>query len=339
MKAVYIKSAVAISAQDTFSDNRIPEELTPATDSVANALQPEYKDYISPASARRMAPAVKMGIAAASKALSLAGISNPDGIIAATGMGCLMDTEKFLNNILENKEEFITPTSFIQSTHNTVAGQIGIMLDCKAYNSTYVHGSLSFESALVDAQLQIEEGAAKNILVGAVDELGIEFHQHTSLRNSQRKSTTLPAGEGAAFFVISDDKEQAMAQLTALETLRNCGIDQLQTRLHTFLTQSKCKLADIDLLVLGGNGGKWDTYYDRLRAFFPNIRDINYKQLTGEHHSASAFACWLASILLSGKSRLNEWDNRITDNTKPRLILLYNQSEGMNHSFMLLKEC
>ena len=52
----------------------------------------------------------------------------PDAIITGTGLGCLEDTEKFLTAMVTNKEEFLTPTSFIQSTHNTVSAQIALLL-------------------------------------------------------------------------------------------------------------------------------------------------------------------------------------------------------------------
>ena len=58
-------------------------------------------------------------------------------------------------------KNILTPTSFIQSTHNTVGGQIALELQCKGYNFTYVHGSNSFESALLDAKLQLELNEAK----------------------------------------------------------------------------------------------------------------------------------------------------------------------------------
>ena len=59
-------------------------------------------------------------------------------------------------------KNILTPTSFIQSTHNTVGGQIALGLECKGYNFTYVHASISFESALLDAQLQLAMDEASN---------------------------------------------------------------------------------------------------------------------------------------------------------------------------------
>ena len=73
--------------------------------------------------------------------------------------------------MIRNKEEFLTPTSFIQSTHNTVGAQIALLLKCHGYNFAYVHRGLSFESALTDAMMRLEQGHAENILTGGIDEI------------------------------------------------------------------------------------------------------------------------------------------------------------------------
>ena len=59
---------------------------------------------------------VKMGVVASSQAMSDAGIEIPNAIVSGSGLGCSIDSDKFLNAIVRNNEEFLTPTSFIQST-------------------------------------------------------------------------------------------------------------------------------------------------------------------------------------------------------------------------------
>ena len=155
MKTCYIHSVVSISAQNSFSENDTIFEVREYSDYKISAVHPPYRDFIPLSQLRRMSPAVKMGVAASKKALEKGNVEQPDAIITGSGLGCMADTETFLNTLLENDEQFSTPTAFIQSTHNTVAGQIALGLKCKAYNTTYAHGSVSFESALVDAQLQL----------------------------------------------------------------------------------------------------------------------------------------------------------------------------------------
>ena len=113
------------------------------------AQHPVYKELIPAASLRRMATGVKMGCYAAQLALQEAQQPALDAIICGTGQGCLQDSEKFLTAMIAQDEEYLTPTSFIQSTHNTVAAQIALQLQCHAYNFTYVQGGSSFESALL----------------------------------------------------------------------------------------------------------------------------------------------------------------------------------------------
>ncbi len=73
--------------------------------------------------------------------------------------------------MVEQKEQLLTPTAFIQSTHNTIGAQIALLLGCNGYNNAFVHRGFSFESALLDACLLIKENEAHNVLVGAIDEI------------------------------------------------------------------------------------------------------------------------------------------------------------------------
>ena len=98
-------------------------------------------------------------------------IESLDGIITGTGWGCLSDTEKFLISILENGERMLNPTSFIQSTSNTIGAQVALLVDEKNYNNTFVHGGTSFEASMLDAMLKLQDDESKNILVGGIDEM------------------------------------------------------------------------------------------------------------------------------------------------------------------------
>src|ERR1700712_2967424 len=114
---------------------------------------------------------IKMGVAAAKDCLNKANIEIPGAIITGTALGCMEDTITFLTRIIEQNEELLPPTAFIQSTHNTVAAQIALMLKCHAYNNTFVHKGVSFEAALLDGIMLLKEGEADNILVGGTEEM------------------------------------------------------------------------------------------------------------------------------------------------------------------------
>lgn len=341
MKHCYIHSAVSISAQKTFESKALPSELVKISGKKAEAIHPNYKDYISSMALRRMATGVKMGVTAAKKALKDAGILEPDAILTGTGMGCIEDTEKFLNTIIANDEEFLTPTSFIQSTHNTVGAQIALGLQCKAYNNTYVHGAISFESALMDAQLLIQQGEAKNVLVGGTDELGTEFVDAVRMLEDQTPNgIKVPIGEGSNFFVVSSEKEEHDVKLLDMEIFSRMTKASIQDKLNDFLTRNDLKPSDIDALILGTNGDSFDSYYDEVCSNFPKeITSINYKNMSGEFYTASAFGVYLGYIILKSKTIPNGLLQNKTPTTPIKTILLYNQFKGRDHSFILLKTC
>src|SRR6478736_199948 len=94
--------------------------------------------------------------------------------------------------MIEQNEQLLTPTAFIQSTHNTIGAQIALLLGCNGYNNAFVHRGFSFESALLDAALLIRENEADNILVGAIDELtdrSFEILQRFGLYKKEPVST------------------------------------------------------------------------------------------------------------------------------------------------------
>ena len=352
-KGYYINGIGCVSTQDTTNPEMDFLQFSELRTSPAFVSKPVYKNYIKPAMIRRMSTGVKAGVVAAAIALEEAGVERPGAIITGTGMGCLADSEKFLEGIINNNEQFLTPTSFIQSTHNTVGAQIALGLNCKAYNVTYVHRSTSFESALLDAMMMVDEGE-QQVLCGGVDEIGkqsTEFHRlvgdvknDDELENGLLNSGTKGAvfAEGAQFFVINNEKSaNTYAELVDVKIYDRLGIDQLENKLRTFLENNRLKTSDIDLVVLGKNGDvEFDNFYDTLQAgVFADTQQIYYKHFSGEYHTATAFGMWTASKILRDQSipgnlKLNDKPVKTLKN-----ILLYNQYQGMNHSFTLLRRC
>ncbi len=130
----------------------------------------ELREFVSAGEARRMGKLMKAATISSLKALKAAGIETPDAIITATAFGMLETSEKFLLDMLENGEETLSPTLFMQSTHNTIGSSIAIRTKCHGYNMTYSQGKDSLEWALRDARRLIATGKAKTVLVGCHDE-------------------------------------------------------------------------------------------------------------------------------------------------------------------------
>ena len=130
----------------------------------------ELREFVSAGEARRMGKLMKAATISSLKALKEAGIETPDAIITATAYGMLETSEKFLLDMLENGEETLSPTLFMQSTHNTLSSAIAIRTKCHGYNMTYSQGKDSLRWALRDARRLIETGKARTVLVGLHDE-------------------------------------------------------------------------------------------------------------------------------------------------------------------------
>lgn len=127
-------------------------------------------EYMSPMESRRMCKLMKAGMLSAFAALKEAGISCPDAIITATSKGMVQTSTLFLKDIVSNSEESLSPTLFMQSTHNTLGSAIAIKTRCHGYNTTYSHGEQSAEWALYDARRLIMYQGARSVLVCSFDE-------------------------------------------------------------------------------------------------------------------------------------------------------------------------
>lgn len=134
------------------------------------AQLPELKEFVSPMQSRRMGKLIKAATLSSMKALHTAGVTCPDAIITGTAYGMLETSEKFLIDMTDNGEETLSPTLFMQSTHNTVGSAIAIRTKCHGYNITYTQGDKSLDWALRDARRLIETGRAQTVLVGVHDE-------------------------------------------------------------------------------------------------------------------------------------------------------------------------
>jgi 3-oxoacyl-[acyl-carrier-protein] synthase II len=228
---MYIRATGNISPQKTFGHPPFLTEPVAYSGNRLNCIEPDYKDFIDVKLIRRMSRIIRMGVAAAKECLHEAGVAMPDAIVTGTAYGCLDDTGSFITKMVEFNEELLTPTAFIQSTHNTIGAQIGLMLQCNNYNNAFVHRGFSFESALLDGIMLLQEKEVDNVLVGAIDEItnishtilnrmGLYKQQSpSSLGLYKEKTKGTIAGEGAAFFLLANEPSATdYAKLDGLHT-------------------------------------------------------------------------------------------------------------------------
>ena len=350
MKNVYINGVGAVTVQGVYDENFFEEETVPLKN-VNYAQHPSYKNWITPAMIRRMSTAVKMGIYASQTALDDAQLTTPETIITGTGMGCLQDSEKFLRSLIENQEQFLTPTSFIQSTHNTVGAQIALRLQCKGYNFTYVNGANSFENALLDAKLQIQNSETQNVLLGGIDEISdytlslLEKIQHIkkegeSIDFKNPQTNGVPFGEGAAFFVLSDEKTaETYAEIKDVSVFITPNKQDIKTEINDFLHQNQLELEDIDAIILGKNGDMaFDAVYKEVAEMFHKTPQIYYKHLSGEYNTASAIGFLAASHLIKKQTIPVMLQLNPIQPVEIKKVLLFNQYRATDFSFVLLSQ-
>ena len=354
MKA-YIRGIGNISPQNSWDKADFPPEMSLYEGNRLKCIEPEYKEFSKPIHMRRMSRTLKMGVAAAGKCLRDAAVEVPDAIIVGTGLGMMQDTEKFLNSILDNDEKFLTPTSFIQSTHNTVGAHIAVMLKCNKYNFTYVNENLSFEGALLDSLIRLEEDPSENILLAGIDELtdayftitenagfwNKDIHGNDTLRDASGKGSI--AGEGAGFFLVNGNEHpDNYAVFRGVQSFYKPQSNEETTQfIRDFLSSHDIELGEIDLLITGFNGdSESDNYYERIEnGLFSGIPRAIYKHLCGEYHTSSAFASWLAAMILKTQQCPEYIMKHAKAPSSFRNILIYNQDKNINHSLILLSAC
>lgn len=280
---MYIGKSACISYQNTIANEAL--ELLPISKmEEVTVIEPSYKELIKPALLRRMSSVLKMGTYSAMNCLD-GGEIDPEAIIVGTGLGCVRDTISFLNQTISNDEQTLAPTAFIQSTHNSIGGQIALLLQNYRYNMTMVQNSVSFEMALLDAQLQLEIENLETILVGGVDELTPELADLLK-QLAEKLDAPLPQlGQGSAFFTVTKTpNSETSAKVNLIETRQHFDGD--------FISTIGLDLTKYDLILNGG----FDS------DIFPEDTSvINFKEYCGEYFTAPAFASYVALQAIEGK--------------------------------------
>jgi 3-oxoacyl-[acyl-carrier-protein] synthase II len=347
---LYIHGSGCISPQQSWGrdDALLPHAISYNSNRLT-CLEPDYSQFIDVKAIRRMSRIIKMGMASSSMALTQAKIKTPDVIITGTGYGCLEDTGTFLSKMIENKEQALNPTPFIQSTHNTIGSQIALLLQCQGYNQTYTQGSFSFENALLDAFIQASESPGKKILVGGIDEITSTSHAiqqrfgvfrdgvESSIDLLKAAKTGTVNGEGSSFFVVSGINTGVCVD--GVNTLYKPSLQELIAKTSEFLANAQCGFSDIDLLLLGKSG---DAGHDKslveVSELFTTSSIGVFKHLCGEFPVASSFAVWLGSEMIKHQA-LPELVIESDKGRSLNRILIYNQYFGSHHSMILLSKC
>lgn len=354
MKPVYITCTSAITPQPQ-QDGALSDPLIRDTHQRFSVQEPDYTGVIPPMQLRRMSRVLRMGVYTGMDCLRRAGLVRPDGILTGTAKGSMTDTEKFVKELKSYDETALNPTPFILSTYNAINGAIALQTGATGYNQTFVHRGSSFEAALYDTQLKLHpETTTLHYLVGCFDELTAEYF-HIKDKVGYWKKDRDPSlslwqqqdgegsigGEGAAFFLLSNNASNAIAAINRVYTFYNAGRAQPAMHVQQELDRAGWNSADVDMLVLGYNGDCNDNgYYDQVQELFGNkVPVLGFKHLCGEYETSGGFALWLTTQLLSGATFPDEvWYKKPAGKDfQPKKIVYYNHFRGVNHNVMLVE--
>ena len=336
---IYINSIKQISAQQPLTDEWFDNPLL-YNEPYVRAIDVDYKHYFTPNEARRFGKILKRALLVSREAMKESGVAHPDAIITGTGLGCIENTEIFLDKLVREGEELLNPTHFMQSTHNTISSLIAIDSKCHAYNTTYAHKGISFECALQDAFLQMQAGKIQTALVGAHDEMTPTYFSLLKKAGHLGNENQTFAGETAVTMMLSTEKTE--------NTL--CKIENIDMRYETNRFESR-KISNlisnnlkfqIDYIMVGTNGVEENdqVYFENCKRLFPSVPLLQYRNIFGESYTASALGVYAAAICLhKGKIPGHLFLESRSGNQKTKQfnkILCYNQCEGKNHTFTVL---
>lgn len=266
---IYIRSAAQISVQKPLCEDWMTDPI-PHSGEYLRSQDPDFKQFLNPMQARRMGLILKRAIAVSLTALKDAEIECPDAIFTGTGLGCMENTENFLSAMCRDGEEMLPPTYFMMSTHNTISSAVAILLRCHGYNCTYSQKDISFESALLDAFIQLQAGRMGNALVGSHDETTPDTYR--LLRGAGYFDDTVTAAEASSAFVLSADSGSLSLSKGPL-----------------------CELADVQLLHSPANLESIVNEYNASRI----LRSSDYFNLFGKCFSASGLGVYEAAMRIA----------------------------------------
>lgn len=309
------------------------------------AQEPDSKEYILPAEARRMSRILKRAICTSLSALNASGIHHPDAIISGTGMGCFENTEKFLVDISKFGESCLKPTLFMQSTHNTISSLIAIVLKCHGYNNTYSHKEISFDTALLDGWMQLLAGNFRTALIGSHDEITPflslvvrQSHPHYNLISEASVSAILSTSKD---YSSADGKPvRPLCELKSVEILYKPTDEELHRAIGELSPDT------IFMLGLNGNQENDDKYLPVLQMLTAEHTVLKYKHIFGNNFSASAIGLYAASVILDEQRipqfmNVNSSHNNIheaDDSKEIKEITLVNHSDGSSWSVIKLRK-
>ena len=341
-KRIYIQAAEQISIQQPLSEQWMDDSIY-YDDALVKAVDPSFRDYLAPNDARRMGKLMKRALVTTLKVLESSQVKQPEAVIAGTGLGSLDYSERFLDALTENGEKTLSPTFFMQSTHNTVGSTLSIYTHNHGYNTTYSHGSLSFDLALLDAWMQIQLGSISTALVGGYDEMVESYFDLLAKTGYVGVRGMVPCAEVSMSMMLNTDSgRNPLCELAGISIFHNPSKDRLKTLTEKMLSEAGMSWVDVGCVMTGvnGNASNDKPYLQLVEEYFPDKPILRYKHIFGENYTSSSLGLYAAAHCLSrGVIPSSMYLTPHTSaSSQIQSILIVNVVGGKDYSFVLLKK-
>ena len=340
MTRIYICAAEQISLQQPLCEAWMNAPET-TTDAWAPSKDPDFRQWLTPAESRRLGRVLKRALVSLMAIARKTGVGHPDAICVGTGLGCMANTERILETLCNEGEAMVSPTHFMQSTHNTIASLLAIHTKSHGYNITYSHKDLSFDLALLDAWMLLQQGRIHTALVGGYDELTPSYY--TLLRRIGYMGTEGegPGAEAAATLLLTDEHNGALCELAGMRILYRPTTGELQQELDRLLAGAGVSRDDLSGVMTGVNGNRAnDTFYEAFTSqLLPGVPTLHYKHLFGTSYTASAYAPYVAAHCLKQGAvpECLAYGTTPFTGDAPRVLLSVNQRDGRQYSLQLFR--
>lgn len=262
---------------------------------------PDYSAYFEKNEMRRLSPLIRNATGCALAAIDRINPQEIQGIITGTGKGSISRIEQFLADISKYGETALNPAIFIQSTHNTISGQIALKLGIEAYNMTHVNQGRTVYNVLKDVELMLLEKPGARILFGFFEEntpFNITIHDDAGYTGHSDHDRVI-WGEGVSFFTAVVHAGDAAACISDYRMFPDKDLQTAAIAASSYIEET---CTGKDCLLLAGycnNRDKEDIYKPVLEvAQRLSAGVIPFKDQYGEFDTASGNALAHAIDLL-----------------------------------------
>lgn len=337
-RRIYIQTAAQISIQKPLTEEWLDSPVV-YNEPYTRSIDPNFKEYLDPMQSRRMGKVLKRALVTATKSMVDAGIDKPDAVITGTGLGCIENTEHFLDQLCRDGEEMLKPTYFMQSTHNTIGSLISIHIKCNGYNTTYSHKSVSFDSALLDAITQIRLGDINNALVCGNDEMTPSYFDILKRTGYVGRKGETVCGEASVAMMISDvDTKTNLCEIAGMKMLYTEEKELLHQSIDNLLVEAGINVPDAMMCGVNGTSDN-DAVYETVMDWYRDSAVLHYKHIFGECYAASSLGVYVSANCLNRGFVPKFMRYDMGGETEIRNLLVVNHSDMRNISLILLKRC